>query len=69
LGEDTIEPAHPSGQIAMGGPDEQLVMVGHQAVRQTLPIEIHRHGPEDIEKCHPPLVVLIDCLTPPPEAT
>jgi hypothetical protein len=37
-------------------------MVRHQTVRQTLPLEIRHHGPEDIEKGGPVRVILVDRL-------
>jgi hypothetical protein len=50
----------------VGRLDEEVVMVGHQTVRETLPTEIRHYGPKDIEKGSPVLIGFIDCLPPIP---
>ena len=64
LGEYTIELAHALGQIAVGGLNEQVVVVAHEAIRIAKPIEALDHLRQRQQERASVVVVLKNGLTP-----
>lgn len=63
LGVHPIQLSHPTGQIGVGSLDEQMVVVLHQAVGVTSPVESSNDVPENLQKGKPILVVEKDRLS------
>lgn len=57
---DPVQLPHALGQIAIDGLHHQVVVVGHQAVSVTAPVEALYHLTQDFEKPNPIGVVLLD---------
>jgi|WetSurSiteA1Bulk_404760.scaffolds.fasta_scaffold04934_4 hypothetical protein len=60
LGIDPVELPHPPAEIALRGLDEQMIVILHQAIGMTEPVETANYGREDIKKEQPILVVTED---------
>jgi hypothetical protein len=56
LGIDAVQLAHPSGKIPLRGFDEEMVVIPHEAVCVTEPVEALYHLAEDGKK---PLAVAV----------
>jgi len=63
LGVHPVQMSHPTGQIGIGSLDEQMVVVLHQAVGVTSPVESSNDVPENLQKGEPILVVEKDRLS------
>ena len=57
---DPIELSHPVRQVPVNGLDKQMIMVIHQAVGMTEPIESRHHLLKDGEKLFPVFLLCID---------
>jgi len=64
LGENTIELAHALREVGVPGFNEQVIVIGHQAVGMTPPQELLNDSGKDIEEGATVLVVFVNRFAP-----
>ncbi len=61
---DAVQLPHALGQMAIDRFHDQVIMVGHLAIRMHHPVEAGADMPQDFQPCRSVLIIQIDVLAP-----